>query len=277
MKWLHFILSHSIFIAFCAAGLCFQTYSLLHLQHDRNIYTFVFFATLGSYNFYWLISKYSFSHDAPVMAFLRANRTYILLFFLAGAGMLGSIIFLSGYYIYIFIAAVLTLLYSLPLWPFRFAAFTRKAGFLKTILLAATWSWATVLVPAAPVVNTSFLQVTVLFVARFCFMLMLCILFDLRDMKIDKMHSLHSLATDVSKSSMRVIMLVVFIIYMLSGMFVRNYFHDVRQLVAFLFTGLLVWIVYRLSLTKERGYFFYYFLVDGLMLISAAATYIAAI
>jgi 4-hydroxybenzoate polyprenyltransferase len=277
MKWLHFILSHSIFISLCAVALCFQTYSLLHLPGNRYIYGFIFFATLGSYNFYWLISKYSFSRKVPVKAFLKANRSYIFLFSFSGIGMAGCLWFLSGYYNYIALAIALTLLYSLPLWPFRFVSFAKKAGFLKTILLAATWAWVTVLVPAAPVLDTALAPVATLFLTRFCFMLMLCILFDMRDMKVDKIHSLHSLATDVSRRSLGYIMYIVFGLFIICGILVRQYFHDMPQMIAFAFTGLLVWIVYQLSLTKERGYFFYYFLVDGLMLISSAATYIAAI
>jgi 4-hydroxybenzoate polyprenyltransferase len=276
MKWLHFLLSHSIFISICAVALCFQTYSILHLTHNNYVYGFTFFATLGSYNFYWLISKYSFSRGVRVGVFLRANRTYILLFSLAGIGMLYCLWFLEGYYFYITTAIGLTLLYSLPLWPFRFVSFTKKAGFLKTILLAATWAWVTVMIPAAHA-QESATPTAILFFARFCFMLQLCILFDMRDMKVDKIHSLHSLATDVSRRTLSIIMYVVFGMYIIAGILVRQHFNDTPQLIAFALTGLLVWIVYRLSLSKERGYFFYYFLVDGLMLISAAATYIAAI
>jgi hypothetical protein len=45
-------------------------------------------------------------------------------------------------------------------------------------------------------------------------------------------------------------------------------------MIFFLLTGGIAFFVYRLSL-KPQGYIFYYFLVDGLMLISAAGTLIA--
>jgi len=44
---------------------------------------------------------------------------------------------------------------------------------------------------------------------------------------------------------------------------------------AFLITGGFVWWVYTLSL-KNQGYLFYYFLVDGLMLVSATVSVIAS-
>ncbi len=275
MRWLNFILSHSIFISLCAAALCFQTDVLLHITPGKYVYGFVFFATLSSYNFYWLISKYSFTKNKALPGFIKKNLSYTLLFLVAGAGMLYCIYFIPFIFKYAVIAIMLTLLYSLPLWPFKFAALARKAGFLKTVLLAVTWAYVTIIIPAIPVLHTETLPVAVLFTARFFFMLLLCIIFDMRDMAIDKIHALHSLATDTSHRNLQKIMGVVFILYIAAGFFVRNYFKDNAQITAFAFTGLIVWIVYRLSL-KKRGYFFYYFLVDGLMMVSALATYIAA-
>lgn len=275
MAWLRFILSHSIFISFCAVALCFQTDTLLHTTSNKYIYGFVFFATLSSYNFYWIISKYSFSDNRALPVFIKKHFSYLCMFSLAGIGMLYCIYFLPYIYFYVGVAIALTLLYSLPLWPFKFAAMARRAGFLKTTLLSFTWAYVTIVIPAIPILHTQTLPVISLFAARFFFMLMLCIIFDMRDMAIDKMHTLHSLATDVSHVSLKIIMAIVFILYALTGVWVRNYFNDDPQIIAFIITGIIVWIVYRFSF-KKQGYFFYYFLVDGLMLVSAIATYIAA-
>jgi hypothetical protein len=276
MKWFRFILSHSIFISFCAVALCFQTYLLLHIPADRHVYSFVFFSTLCSYNFYWLISKYSFSRRDGLLSFFKTNISYAAVFAVAAVGMLYSLYFMAGMYMYILMAVLLTLLYSLPLWPFPFAVYARKAGFLKTTLLAFTWAYVTIVIPALPVLYTLTLPVTALFAARFLFMLMLCIIFDTRDINVDKMHTLRSLATDVSKRGLRVIMLVVFLLFVVAGFFVRAYFRDDSQQTAFVFTGLLVVTVYLFS-QKKQGYFFYYFLVDGLMLLATAVAYLASL
>ena len=275
MRWLQFILSHSIFISLCAVALCFQTDTLLHISFNKYIYGFVFFATLSSYNFYWLISKYSFSKNRVWLAFIKRNLSHISIFLIAGLGMLYCIYFIPFVYKYVVIAIALTLLYSLPLWPFKFATLARKAGFLKTTILSLTWAYVTVIIPAILVLHTETLPIITLFIARFFFMLMLCIIFDMRDMAIDKINALHSLATDISRHSLQIIMALVFILYIGAGFFVRNYFKENAQIIAFAITGLIVWIVYRMSL-KKRDYFFYYFLVDGLMLLSGMATYVAA-
>jgi hypothetical protein len=107
-------------------------------------------------------------------------------------------------------------------------------------------------------------------------MLMLCIIFDSRDSRVDKIRSLRSLATDVSKEALSRIMVIVFALFIGTGFLLRYYFNDTAQVIAFFITGLMTMLVYRQSL-KSRGYLFYYFLVDGLMLFSAVATFVASI
>lgn len=189
--------------------------------------------------------------------------------------MMSMLYFMPGTYEYVAIAIMLTLLYSLPLWPFRFAKQFRKLGFVKTTLLAFTWAYVTTILPAVPVITGETSAVITLLIARFFFMGMLCVIFDMRDVKIDKMHALRSLATDVSRNVLRTIMIIAFLFYMGAGVMVRYHFNENVQLVAFFVTGLVVWSVYQASL-KKQGYIFYYFAVDGLMLFSAAATFIAS-
>ena len=275
MKILQFILSHSIFISFCAAALCLQADILLHLPHNVNIYGFILCSTLCSYNFYWLLSKFYFSNRLVSRAFVKRHFSFVVLFTLAGAGMFFFMLRIWDLLPYIIGGICLTLLYSLPLWPFSFSKKLQKAGFFKTTLLALTWAYVTTILPAARVLHTETAPVLALLAARFFFMLLLCTIFDMRDISVDKMHGLRSLATDLGKRTLGIIITIVFICYLISGLLVRFYFHDDLQMAFFLLTGIITFFVYRLSL-KPRGYIFYYFLVDGLMLISAAGTWMAA-
>ena len=274
MRFLHFILSHSIFIALCAAGLCRQTNTLLGISGSRDIYGFIFFSTLCSYNFYWLLSKFYFYGRKLDAVFLRKNVSFLVLFITAAAGTLFFLSDLLYIYPYVIGAVIFTLLYSLPLWPFAFSKRFQKAGFLKTSLLSFTWAYVTTVIPAAVELPRLLLPVAILFIARFFFMLLLCTIFDMRDISVDKMHGLHSLATDVTQKRLSTILIFIFLFYLIAGLLVRFYFKENAQMVAFIVTGAIVWAVYRLSL-KPKGYIFYYFLVDGLMLISAMVTYIA--
>ncbi|MEO6671676.1 MAG: hypothetical protein ABIN36_19485 [Ferruginibacter sp.] len=276
MKWLQFILSHSIFISFCAVGLCAQTFLLLHIPSSNYIYGLIFFSTLSSYNFYWLISKYYFNRESSPRKFLLKQFSNLSIFVLAALGLLYCLSYLPAILPYIIVAVLLTLLYSVPLWPVKQLAFTRKAGFLKTVLLSFTWTYVTVIIPAQESIPLNHLSVALLFSARFLFMLMLCIIFDSRDIHVDKIHALRSLATDVSQRTLGIIMTIVFSLYLACGFFLRYFFDSNAQIIAFLVTGMVTLSVYRMSLRKQ-GYFFYYFLVDGLMLFSSIASFIASI
>lgn len=274
MHWLRFILSYSIFASLCAVALCYQTFILLHVEPDLVLHAFVFFATLSSYNFYWLLSKYSFNKRRSLPDFLRSNHWYVLLFTAAGLGMICCLYFIPDIKIHVAVAIALTLAYSMPLWPFAWARHLRRAGVLKTILLAFTWAYVTVIIPGAPLLATEPAPVLSLAIARFFFVGMLCVIFDRRDIAVDESHAIHSIATDLSKATLNKLMLLAFVIYQAAGLLVRYHFSDEYQFAAFIITGFVVGWVYLLSL-KPRGYLFYYFVVDGLMIFSAVATFVA--
>lgn len=256
--------------------MCYQTYTLLHIKGDILVYGFLFFSTLCSYNFYWLLSKYSFRKKAGLPVFVKDNLSYGVLFLFSAAGTLITLSELPSIVPHAAVAVVLTLLYSLPLWPFPVTQRLRKAGFLKTTLLAFTWAYVTTIIPGVSIPPSGWQTLVTLFAARFFFMALLCIIFDTRDITVDKMNALRSLATDVSSRSLALIMWIVFSCYIAAGIAVRVHFRDNAQLVAFLVTGVMVWTVYQVS-RKPRGYLFYYFIVDGLMLFSAFATFVASL
>ncbi len=274
MKLLNFILSHSIFVSFCAVALCFQTAILFHLKVEASLYCLVFFASLCGYNFYWVLSNFYFHQQKLSPAFLQKNKSFIIIFSIGFLGLVISFNFLENITWFILPALMLTLIYSLPVWPFSFAAKLQKIGFFKTTLLAFTWAYVTVVIPAHHFFITNVKQLAIMLAARFCFMLLLCIIFDMRDVAIDKLHGLHSLATDVDAKKLSFIIYCAFFFYFITGFIIRIYFFESAQIIAFAIVGVVLWLMYKLSLQK-RGYIFYYFFVDGLMLFSALATYLA--
>lgn len=236
----------------------------------------VFFSTMSGYNLYWALSKYTFSRHLTLKEFLAHNYSHLILAFLGGLFLLYYFYTQPATIPYMIVAFVLTTAYSLPLWPLAVAQKFRKTGFLKTVLLSFTWAYVTVIIPAIPVLKTHLAPVIVLLAARFFFMLILCLIFDVRDKDVDKIRNLHSLATDISSSTFRKLALLIFIGYFISGIFLRYYFSETGQVVAFFISFLLLIGIYLLSL-KKRGYFFYYFLVDGMMLFTSIISFIASL
>ncbi len=278
MRLLHFILSHSIFVACCAMGLCFQTNVLLDVPHNKHIYGFIFFSTVCSYNFYWLLSKLYFSNRKLDLLFIKNQYTFFTVFVGSAIGTFYFTYNLLSILPFILVGVFFTLLYSMPLWPFLFTKKLQQAGFFKTLLLSLTWSYITTFLPVLDAHHTfmaASISVWLLFATSFFFMLLLCIIFDRRDISIDKINGLHSLATDVSMKKLNVILVIVFSIHLVFAMLFCFYFANMLQAVAFIMVGFIFWRVYFLSL-KKQGYRFYYFLVDGLMLLSTMATFIAS-
>lgn len=276
MKWLHFILSHSIFIAVCAAALAFQTALLLKLHNPPYLYGFIFFATLCSYNFYWIISKAAFSGSNALAMLLKKDTTELVILCLSAIGVLVCLFQYSLPVEFIITSFLLTFLYALPLLPFKSLHFTRKAGFLKTVLLAFTWAYVTVFIPLQKtylLLNGADLFV---FTRRFLFMLMLCIIFDNRDKAVDKIRGLHSLATDLKPAHLKILIFFIFVSLFSTNFLYRYYAITFNQSVALHISTLALLAVYFYSV-KKRGYLFYYFFVDGMMLFSALAAYIAGI
>ncbi|MCY7291204.1 MAG: hypothetical protein LH615_03385 [Ferruginibacter sp.] len=276
MRVLYFILSHSIFIAVCAVALTFQTTLLLKANINLFVYGFIFFATLCSYNFYWIVSKASFTKTANIYTFLKKEKTGLLILSIAAVGVLCCFIKSRLPLEFILTSLLLTFLYVLPLLPFKPFYLMRKAGVLKTFLLAFTWACVTVFIP----LQKSYLLLSnadlFVFTRRFLFMLMLCIIFDNRDKAVDKIRGLQSLATVLKPAHLRIFIFLIFITLFVTNFLYGYYGITFSQSVALHVSTVALLAVYFYSL-KKRSYLFYYFFVDGMMLFSAIATYVAGI
>ncbi len=274
MRIFHFILSHSIFIAFCAAGLSLQTLQLLLFPINVYLLAFIFFATLAGYNTYWMVSKFSNTNDISLKR-LRKNASSFIVIATALSGMFFCMTRLHLVMYNIIITFILLGLYALPLLPFKRLHFSRKAGFLKTILLAFTWAHVTTMIPLQISILHMPVTVILIYFSRFLFMLMLCIIFDKRDAAMDKIRGMHSLATDISNPMLHFFMFLTFLIYIVTIYMMRSFGIDIAQLYALVVAGAVTLLIYFISL-KRTDYIFYYFVVDGMMFLSAFLTTVAS-
>lgn len=266
-SFFRFIFSHSIFIAFCAVAMCLETYLIFRKFPSFPILFTVFLSTIGSYNFYWLVSKRSFSKNKKDFLKSKDNLAYLILLAISVIGLLILYKSLIELWLPISITALLTLLYCLPLIGSKSLVFLKGNGFIKTFLLAFTWAIVTVAFPLwqEQVTGTKFIF---LLLNRFVFVLLLCILFDLRDAKLDKQLSIYSIATDYSMAYVKRLWWFVFTIYVATVIFLFFYTGFNAYMVSHALTSFLLATIYFLAVSKKRGYYFYYFLVDGMMIAS---------
>ena len=270
----HFILSHSIFIAICAVALSFQTGQLIEIAVGGFLLGFIFFAVLVGYNGYWLLSRYSFSGTHTIHSLYEADRYSFILLVLAFGGMLFCFTQLEWVLSNLVLSGILFGLYLLPILPFKELKWVRKVFFFKTILLAFTWTIVTTLIPLQVAIWSMGSLAGLIFIGRFLFMLLLCIIFDNRDVAVDKIRGLQSLATAFNPIVLHFLIAFIFMGYCSINYFIKGYGVKTDQVIALDLIGLVSLIMYVVSLQK-RGYFFYYFGVDGLMFFSALLTWLA--
>lgn len=274
---LKFIFSHAIFISCCAAGLAAQTNWLLNEPFDARATTLLFLTTFAVYNCYRLVSG-SGANSIPGLCkeLWLKHKPDLLIITLASVAAAWLCILQQAAWPYLAISAICSLAYMLPVLPGVSRLVSDKWAPVKTILLALTWTIATTLIPASVNGLITFEDTWLVFMSRFCFMLVLCIIFDTRDQSVDILRFPGSLATVLGPGELRVLCYLLLIICMLADLALAWRLQNHALAVASACMVIITAWVYRMS-GSQRGYYFYYFVVDGLMLVSTVSTFIATI
>lgn len=273
-KLTEFVLFGCIFIGACAVALCIETNLLLHLPLNTfSFYCFVFGATLVQYNFHYLV-KTSAIKNSERLAWSLQNK--IVHKILLGTGavliMFSFLSFRLHHFIILAILGSIAFLYSFPVIPFGKKKRIKDYGFLKIITLALLWTLVTVWFP----VNNLFFEkdiFTFIFLKRFVFMFVLCLLFDIRDIEIDRQENIRTLAVFMGKKkSYRIVylLLIVFIILSLLQFF---YFGDINTLFAMLLSAAATLLVVEFT-KKTNSDFAYLAGIDGMMLLQPVLVYL---
>jgi 1,4-dihydroxy-2-naphthoate octaprenyltransferase len=101
-------------------------------------------------------------------------------------------------------------------------------------------------------------------------------IFDSRDVDADRRNGINTLATSLTKVRSKRVFRFVLLMYSLT--IVWMYYLQISHSQAFslLLSGLLCWVLFRQA-SEKKGYYFYHFWVDGIMIFSAFAVYVATI
>jgi hypothetical protein len=270
---IRFFLSHAFFAALCAVALCMQTLVQNGLPTANGLLPFVFFSTLAAYNFHFAAGlAYRAGWNMKIKDWTRSAYAWLFGMMLPLSIWLAIDLHLPA--IPLALAILLTGGYSLPLFPFMPAQKFAGIGVLKTLLLAFTWSWVTVVLPLSGNKELLFSVPSAwIFLHRLLFLFILCLLFDARDRSADSLAGLHTLATALSPRQTRRLvswlLALLALLNLLSG-FVIGWRWALAQLFVWLPTAL----VCRMA-AQPRGFHFYYIVVDGLMILSGLVNILA--
>jgi 1,4-dihydroxy-2-naphthoate octaprenyltransferase len=272
-----FFLYSSLYMAVCAVIMITQTNKLFHLQYPKkDFYFFVSAATICSYNFHWWLTPRTLPGSERIQ---WTDRHRHVLLGLAIAGLIAVIFFfipLRQHWLPISVAMIATFLYSAPKIPHGSLSFLRKIAIGKTIFLAFVWMYVTSMLPILISGSGWSVAHTIYCISRFFLIYAICILFDFRDREEDKKQGIKSLITYLSEKNVMYLFIFSLVVFFVSTMLLLSYHISSTAVIVLLFPGLITAMLYDYSQTHYSDTL-YYFVLDGLMMLSALVMLFIAI
>ena len=270
-KIFRFFIFSNLFIALCAAAMAHQT--KFFIQSNEKFYQlqlFLFFATLTSYSFHWYLTQAQQGNTSIRIKWLLQNRKIHLYFFYAG--LIGSAIFLLVFIKYwklILPAVFLTFLYSVPKAPFAFVKPVSKFIVAKTLLLAAAWTYITTALPFLIYGGKWNFNYTCFCLYRFTLIMPICILFDVRDKDYDIEAGIQNMVTWFPLKTVKIIFWIMLVLNFatIGTMIACN--ASWTSILTMLIPTIILVTLFKPALKTNNDYLFY-FVLDGLMALSAA-------
>lgn len=270
-KLFDLFLFSSLFIALCAIMMTLQTNELLKLEYNRvNYLAFVFFSTICSYNFHWYLTPDSFQEHNRASWTRQHKRLHLVLFFI---GAIGSAWFFFSFrqWFWLGVPVILTFLYSAPKLPYAPFSWLKKVAIGKTLFLALVWLYVTTLAPI--ILGGDDWQPAYVYFAcsRFFLVYAICIVFDYRDREDDRKDGIRSMITYFSEKGINVLFYGSLLTFAISTAALYFSGFPVLTILLLLVPGFVVLALYN---TAKRNFsdYLYYFVLDGLMMLSALLT-----
>lgn len=253
----------NVFIALAAVGHVLVTYALfpIPVNFENNSYLlFIFLSTYLQYNVQrgYMINPVNVGTERS--QWLIKNRKKLLVSLVIS---LIIVLFLCNNLSYTSIgimvgAEVISTFYYLP--PFNL----RKLGYIKPFLIAFIWTISCAVVPLIEhdLITT---HAYWYFISQFSFVSLLCFLFDIKDMETDYMNGINTYA---NKFGVNITKLVCFLLLIICGvtfyLFTNNPNDWIKEGIVLFLTSVVI-----LFTTEKRHDFYYYLVVDALLIAQA--------
>lgn len=269
LKSAQFILFGSIFIAACAVGFCIETNILLNIPFNHfGFYSFVFGATLFQYNLHYIV-KTAAVQGSERLSWTRKNQKIHFFLLVGGIILIAASIFSFQvrHLGILFILGLISLLYSFPFLPFGKKRRIKDYGVFKIITLSLLWTLVTVWFPATGMNYDPGLFIFV-FVKRFIFMMILCLLFDMRDIEIDHSQNIRTLAVLLGRKRSYWFAYLLTLLFIIVCVLQYLYLPQFNFLMAMLISILITYLIIELT-KKSNSDYIYLAGIDGMMLLQS--------
>ncbi|MEJ2882678.1 hypothetical protein [Pedobacter sp. GR22-6] len=272
---LDFLLFSNVFIAICAVAQGLVTYHLLQVNPDPYILAFLFFATIGLYNFSMLLSKPVNPEKSPYLRVRWIFGHHRLIISITLISIL-CLIPLGLWYLSIeskvlmIFTGLLAVGYNVPFLTLN----QQKIGLrnipgIKLFLIALVWSVSCVLLPIVELersyqINVSSAETLLLVAKRFLFVAAITVPFDIRDLFQDKLYALKTIPVMLGEKKAYIFCQFLLIGYLgLLLVFRQATYADVTATTLTL--ALTGWLIFKSNIQKNEYY--YFFFLDGTMLL----------
>jgi 4-hydroxybenzoate polyprenyltransferase len=263
-----------VFIAACALAFCMETNIILSLPFNSfSFYAFVFGATLAQYNLHYLVKTAAVENSERLHWSQENRKVHLLMFFF---GVILILICLFGIHLRHFIIlaffGLIAFLYSFPFLPFGKKKRLKDYGLGKILTITLLWTLVTVWFP----VNTMSFDkglFAFIFLKRFVFMFVLCLLFDMRDEAIDRKENIRTLAVILGRKKCYLLAYLSLILFVVFSIGQYIYYPHAGFLIAMLISAVATMITIELT-RKSNSDFIYLAAIDGMMLLQAVLVYV---
>jgi 4-hydroxybenzoate polyprenyltransferase len=257
--------------------MCIETNLLLHLPlNNIGFYFFVFGATLVQYNLHYMVKKTAIQGSTR---FQWSKRNVNVHKILAGIGLIliiaGLFSFQLRHFIFLLLLGFITLLYSLPVLPFKTRKRLKDFGILKIITITLLWTTVTVWFPVSQALYTD-ISFLLIFFRRFIFIFILCLVFDIRDTEIDSRENRRTIPVIIGAKKSYLLCYILLILFVALSVVQYINIPDIVQLNAMLLSAgaTFIMIEYTKRNTSDIAYLAS---IDGMMLLQAALVMIGSI
>jgi len=256
--------------------MAYQTYHLLlSSRPSLPLLFFVFYSTVCSYNFHWYLTAQSAASRRVVWT-QHHKPLHLFLYLIGLSGSVFYFFLLKEHWLAVFFGALVTFLYSAPKIPQTFFRGLKRFAFGKTIFLAFVWMYATTILPIVVSGLPWKTQFTLFAISRFLLVYAICILFDYRDRADDKKEGIRSMITYFNEKGIGILFFVSLVVFAAVTIALYWYSYSVNTIIPLLIPGLLTAALYRYA-KKNFSDYLYYFVLDGLMMLSSLLMLVARI
>ncbi|TKC07525.1 UbiA prenyltransferase family protein [Pedobacter frigoris] len=272
---LDFLLFSNLFIGICAVAQGLVTYHLLQVPADAYILAFLFFATIGLYNFSMLLAKPVNPEKSPFIRVRWIFSHHRMIISITLISLL-CLIPLGLWYLSIeskllmAFTGLLAVGYNVPFLTLN----QQKIGLrnipgIKLFLISLVWSVSCVLLPIVELershqINISSADTLLLVAKRFLFIAAITVPFDIRDLFQDKLYALKTIPVMLGEKKAFIFCQFLLIGYLaLLLLFRQATYADV--IATTLTLGLTGWLIFKSNIKKNEYYYFFY--LDGTMLL----------